>query len=265
MAERADPPWVDERLPKSVTAAVPRRPPRRIWASLQIAVVLLGCGALPSVLPTRYAYFQAPNPTDPWTPKIRGWQTRERQDRPTSVAAPVAPVAAGPEALRLKYEQFRSEHQRAVAREVAAWIQTQAPAHYIPDGAFDHWATTEETLEGNGDDCDGLELLVFHFLRDMGLGNENVYRAIVHRPADGQHHMVTLWFEDPSDPWVIDPTGAMTRGMPKMSEVPGWVPLKIFSEEEEFSVRPMLRGREVAQRDKGPGAEPDAGDATSAR
>ncbi len=207
--------------------------------------MLLGCGALPSVLPTRYGYFHDPAPADPWTPKIRGWQSRERADEgdPPPVSAEAGHER---EALRIKYEQFRREHRRAIARDVASWIQAQAPEHYIPDGAFDHWATTEETLEGNGDDCDGLELLVFHFLRDMGLGDEKVYRAIVHRPADGQHHMVTLWFEDPSDPWVIDPTGAMTRGMPRMSEVPGWVPLKIFSDEEEYSVRPSLRGRELA-------------------
>ena len=218
--------------------------------------MLLGCGALPSVLPGGYGYFHTPTASDPWTPKIRGWQDRERQQRQGVVEAGAAvSQGADPEALRIKYERFRSEHRRAVARDVASWIQAQAPAHYIPDGAFDHWATTEETLEGNGDDCDGLELLVFHFLRDMGLGDEHVYRAIVHRPSDGQHHMVTLWFEDPDDPWVIDPTGAMTRGMPRMSEVPGWVPLKIFSDEEEFSVRPRLRGRELAQRPESPDDE----------
>jgi hypothetical protein len=64
-----------------------------------------------------------------------------------------------------------------------------------------------------------------------------VFRAIVYRPADGQHHMVTLWFEDPADPWVIDPTGAMTTGMPRMSELRDWVPLKVFSETREFTVR----------------------------
>ena len=56
------------------------------------------------------------------------------------------------------------------------------------------------------------------------------------RRSDDQHHMVTLWFEDPDDPWVLDPTGAMTRGMPRMSEVPEWVPLKVFSDTEHFSV-----------------------------
>ena len=217
---------------------------RRALLVAQITAVLLGCGALPNVLPARYAYFQTPAATDPWTPKIRGWQQREQGDLP-----PAEVTFADPEGLRMKYREFRRERQLELAREVAAWIQDQAPDHYIPDGSFDHWATTEETLRSNGDDCDGLELLVFHLLRDMGLGDERVFRAIVRRPEDGQHHMVTLWFDDPNDPWVIDPTGAMTRGMPKMSDVPGWVPIKVFSDEREYSVRPTLRGREIAHTD----------------
>jgi hypothetical protein len=50
--------------------------------------------------------------------------------------------------------------------------------------------------------------------------------------------MVTLWFERPSDPWVIDPTGAMTQGMPRMSQLPAWVPIKVFSDTVEYTVRP---------------------------
>jgi hypothetical protein len=91
-------------------------------------------------------------------------------------------------------------------------------------------------LDGNGDDCDGLELLVYSMLREFGFAEDEVYRAIVVRPSDGQHHMVTLWFEERSDPWVIDPTGAMTSGMPHMSEVPGWHPLKVFGAEASFTV-----------------------------
>ena len=51
--------------------------------------------------------------------------------------------------------------------------------------------------------------------------------------------MVTFWFEDPDDPWVIDPTGAMTSGMPRMSEMPGWAPLKVFSEDSNYNVEPQ--------------------------
>jgi predicted transglutaminase-like cysteine proteinase len=123
-----------------------------------------------------------------------------------------------------------------LARELADWIQKQAQQHYIADGPIDHWATLEETFRTNGDDCDGLELLVYNLLRDLGFGDEEVFRAIVYRRSDKQHHMVTFWFEDPNDPWVIDPTGAMTTGMPRMSEMPGWAPLKVFSEDSNYNV-----------------------------
>jgi hypothetical protein len=55
--------------------------------------------------------------------------------------------------------------------------------------------------------------------------------------------MVTLWFEVPDDPFVIDPTGAMTSGMPRLSEVPGWVPLKLFSETAEFTPQQLASTR----------------------
>ena len=50
--------------------------------------------------------------------------------------------------------------------------------------------------------------------------------------------MVTFWFEHADDPWVIDPTGAMTSGMPRMSEMHGWEPIKVFSENRDFDVVP---------------------------
>ena len=232
-----------------------------------IAVALaLGCahgGALQSVSTQGWNYFGPSASTDPWSPKIAGWQSREiaapdaqAQGELASVSGPAEaslPAAAAEEPaigggadhdtrdtlLRDKYFEFRRERKRAMAREVAEWIQTEARRHYVPDGAVDHWATLEETLERDGDDCDGLELLVYHFLRDLGFADDEVYRAIVVRPEDGQHHMVTFWFEEPGDPWVIDPTGAMTAGMPRMSDVAGWVPLKVFSETEEFSAQPL--------------------------
>ena len=70
-----------------------------------------------------------------------------------------------------------------------------------------------------------------------GLATRYDKHAIVYRAADGQHHMVTLWFEDPADPWVIDPTGAMTQGMPRLSAVAGWAPLKVFDDTHEFTPR----------------------------
>jgi hypothetical protein len=219
--------------------------------------------------PIRYDYFRTPAPDDAWSPKIAGWQRRERADdgsffavlpgEPASAAQPVASDAASPspaeaeflpdDGLRGKYFGFRSQRRRAMARELSSWIQNQARAHYVPDGPIDHWATLEETLRGNGDDCDGLELLVYHALRDLGFAENEVYRAIVYRESDGQHHMVTLWFEDRFDPWVIDPTGAMTVGMPRMSSMSDWVPLKLFSENLEFSVKRQRSAPSLASND----------------
>ncbi len=225
----------------------PRYRPPAGPALVALAALLLGLGCV--ALPTlhgraAYRYFAEPAPTDPWSPKIAGWQARERAQPDTEqLLAPASVSGSGDVAassppipdLREKYFSWRAERKRRLARETAAWIQREAKAHYVPDGPIDHWATLQETLDENGDDCDGLELLVYHFLRDLGFDEDEVFRAIVYRPSDGQHHMVTLWFEDEDDPWVIDPTGAMTGGMPRMSQVGGWVPLKVFSEDQEFT------------------------------
>ncbi|MBW2270011.1 MAG: hypothetical protein JRH16_15700 [Deltaproteobacteria bacterium] len=235
---------------------------RGAWRRLGLALggLLLGLGCATAPVGTLgYDYFVAPASNDPWTGKIQRWQARERNDSledamspvaagPASVADPgeVSLQAAGvPARLHAKYAAFRSEQKRAQARRVAEWIQTQAQEHYVADGPIDRWATFAETLRENGDDCDGLELLTFHMLREIGFEAREVYRAVVYRRSDGQHHMVTLWFEDQKDPWVIDPTGAMTSGMPRMSELPGWAPLKVFSVDENFSVE---RSRAIASR-----------------
>ena len=219
-----------------------------------LAVALCG-GCLGIALgPPTYRYFVTPGRDEAWSRKIAQWQQRERDASaevelrtPASVAGQgggeEAAAAAGREQLRAKFDAFLVAQRRAQAREVAAWIQEVAQQHYIADGPIDRWATLEETFRHNGDDCDGLELLSYNLLRNLGFAESEVYRAIVFRRSDGQHHMVTFWFEKADDPWVIDPTGAMTSGMPRMSEVPGWEPLKIFSEDERYTVehRPLAR------------------------
>ena len=207
-----------------------------------LASLFLGGGCVSPVFDARaaYDYFAAPAANDAWSRKIREWQSREVRSRGGVDVAEAAPRAAGVAptgALRTEYDRFRSEQRRLVARDLAEWIQGRAPDHYVSDGPIDHWATLEGTLHRGQEDCDGLELLVYQLLRDLGFDENEVFRAIVVRRSDGQHHMVTLWFEDPSDPWVIDPTGAMTTGMPRMSEVPDWQPLKVFSVSRDFTVR----------------------------
>jgi hypothetical protein len=198
--------------------------------SRRLAVVVLICAATLSCTFTgtkhreAYRFFVAPSAGDPWSGKIRGWQARERAHGDTELLAnaPASVSGAGEDAvanpgeedLRAKYFAFRRAQKREMAEGIARWIQQEARGHYQPD-------------------------LVFHFLRDLGFRDDEVFRAIVMRPSDGQHHMVTLWFDTPDDPFVIDPTGAMTSGMPRLSEVPGWVPLKLFTDEAEFTARAL--------------------------
>ena len=234
--------------------AIRRRPGVRRLCALFAALALGGgCASAIPALPTEWAYFSSPHSDDPWMRKIAQWQERERWDlggAPAPGPAAVAGSGTGaaepgpsPRDLRSDYDAFRGAQRRSLARDLARWSQREAEDHSGPDGPVDRWATLAETLDANGDDCDGLELLVYRMLREFGFGQDEVFRAIVVRPEDGQHHMVTLWFEDRGDPWVIDPTGAMTSGMPRMSEVPGWEPLKIFSEDERYTVehRPLAR------------------------
>ena len=213
--------------------------------TLVVGVTLCGCMTLTGQN-VRYGWFEEPDRRDPWSAKIRGWQRRELletvmapdpQNTPAVSGSSLGRATSPDTDLRSDFEEFRAKRKRSLARDAAGWIQKQARRHYVEDGAVDHWATLEETLTRGREDCDGLELLVYNFLRELGFAEDEVFRAIVYRPSDGQHHMVTLWFEKRGDPWVIDPTGAMTTGMPRMSQVPGWVPLKIFSEDQEFSVR----------------------------
>jgi len=227
------------------------------WSFVLVTILGLGCASpvgfdlaaeepVPDVSETKpaYIYFGAPMAGDLWSAKITAWQLRERESHLTQDLAPVSGEgevvqdSPAPDAddLRARYQEFRVQQKRALARGVAEWVQQEAPSHYIPDGPIDHWATLEETLAHNGDDCDGLELLAFYLLRDLGFGQDEVFRAVVYRPSDGQHHMVTLWFEDTEDPWVIDPTGAMAKGMPRMSEESEWVPLKLFTDTGEYTV-----------------------------
>ena len=222
----------------------------------------LGCAGLVLSRDIQFDYFERPSPGDAWNSKIEGWQWRELAESvdvlaeqpdvaepAVSVVPPaeseelkqvqVPAIASGEDVpdLRTKYSRFVAESKRDIARGFASWVQDQAKLHYVPDGPLDHWATLEETLLANGDDCDGLELLTFQGLRELGFRDDEVFRSIVLRPSDGQHHMVTLWFEDRDDPWVIDPTGAMTTGMPRMSELPNWVPLKVFGETAVYTVK----------------------------
>ena len=107
-----------------------RSPARLLGSLLAFAVLLPGCAPAPLGSPAprivAYDYFAAPANGDAWSPKIEGWQERERNARPVEPARSPASVsgsgrAAAPNAasmpdLGAKFVSFRAEQRRALAR-----------------------------------------------------------------------------------------------------------------------------------------------------
>lgn len=211
-----------------------------------------GCASPPGDL--RVEFFAPPASDDPFYSKIVDWQQRQRLDPPVrEITAAAAEADLDPAEfpfglLRLKFESVLNRHKRRLAREFTEWSQRQARMHYKPDPettlAGDHWPTLREFFENNGDDCDGLDLIAYGLLRESGFREGEVYRLIVRRDSDGANHMVSVWFEDPQDPWVIDATGAMSREMLRYSQMPaGWTPRMMFDETTMYNVVPREPGR----------------------
>jgi len=189
-----------------------------------------------------YSFFETPSSIDPWSQRIKDWQARQHSKEGAGKLLQVSSdkISKKSASLYEEYKLIRENHKLILAYGISKWIQTQANLHYIPDDpAHDNWATLSEVLAKNGDDCDGLELLVFWFLRDVGFGEDEVFHGIFESqdPRD-DYHMVTLWFEDPNDPWIIDPTGAITLGLKRLSQISDdWKPIRVFNNKREFTVR----------------------------
>jgi len=188
-----------------------------------------GCASMGAPGATPSSYFGEAR-QDGFGRKISEWQ--QRADVPRGAMVSNAASAADTD-----FATFAQQRRRQIARDLVAFSQKQAETVFVEDGGVDHWATVKSTLRRGQEDCDGLELLVFAALRKAGFDSAKVYRAIVVEGDTLQHHMVTLWFEDPRDPWVLDSTGAMTDSMVRMSEVPSWSALRVFTETKQFTVQ----------------------------
>ena len=211
-----------------------------------VGLCFLSCaqhmGFLPDV--SRDFFVAAPR-EDPWNAKIRNWQSRHQLDQAQPAAAPA-------EASKLleDYAQFTSSMRRKIAAEAVAWVQDESHRHYIPDGETDHWATLSDVVATDGDDCDGLDLLSFLLLRKLGFSRDEIFRSIVVERGTGQHHMVTLWFEngDKTNPWLLDPTGVVTDRLVRLSDVPAWSPIEMFDEARHYRVEESPHAGAVATR-----------------
>lgn len=228
----------------------------RILAAIVLsagASLLFACATPRSTV--RYEFFVPASPEDTWFGKVEDWQKRSQKDlraaaasggaRNLLAAPPKSPNHNPPELsglLRVKMGAFEVDEKRALAERINAWAQRQARAHYRVEGdrsdpSLDRWPTFQQLLSRNGDDCDGLDLITYQLLVEFGFPHAELYRAIVRRDRDQQHHMVTLWFDNPDDPWVLDATGAMSAPMVRFSSILGWTPMKVFNETSQYSVR----------------------------
>jgi hypothetical protein len=214
-------------------------------AALSLALAT-GCAGTTASSPgvARFDFFGAPVPddddADPWFPKVAEWQGRmqaEGKRLPASDRSLRGAMQSGK--LLQAMGAYRDEERRVIAKRVTDWSQKVARRYYKWDPAsndpvYDHWPTVGQLLANNGDDCDGLDLIAYQMLREFGFPPDRLFRGIVRRNRDGANHMVTLWFEDAGDPWVLDATGAVTFSMRRFSQLEGWTPTKIFNESTQY-------------------------------
>jgi hypothetical protein len=214
-------------------------------AILIAGLCALGCASGGGAPAGSWQFFAQPDPEpDVWHQKIENWQERELRDLPelslaTGAGAPYSPQSGE---LLDKMALWESEERLALVKRLTEWAQAAARRHYRfdpeTDVAGDPWPTTKDLLDTNGDDCDGLDLITYELMREFGFPREQLYRAIVRRDRDGANHMITLWFEDPVDPWVIDATGAVSMKVRRFSDLPGWTPIRMFNEREQYRPSP---------------------------
>jgi hypothetical protein len=214
---------------------------RRVAAMLSTLSLAWGCATTGTPANDGYEFFAGAGSGDVWFEKVEEWQARERIHQGVPEPRHEGPLSQRSSLLRVKFKAFEIEEKRALARRFMSWSQDQARLHYRfderQDLAGDHWPTTKELFDNNGDDCDGLDLIAYNLMRQLGFHEREIFRAVIRRDRDRENHMVTFWFEDPDDPWVIDVTGAMTMRMRRLSELPGWTPTVIFNEHEHYTVR----------------------------
>ena len=211
-----------------------------------LGLAFLSCAQNARFLPPVSLDFFVESPReDPWNAKIKNWQSRNQLDE-----IAIADHLPKGGALGQDYQSFELALRRKIAAETVAWIQDESRRHYIPDGEVDHWATLSEVIAQDGDDCDGLDLMTFDLLRKLGFSKDEIFRSIVVDRETGQHHMVTLWFEnsDRRDPWILDPTGVVTSQLVRLSQVPKWSPIEMFDEARHYRVEESPSAGAVAQR-----------------
>lgn len=218
---------------------------RSLSISVLALLLLSGAGSEPALPPVSLDLFVPAPAGDPWTRKIEDWQTRHDAD-PEVRGTPASERSS----LGTEYDEFSRKLRRQLVTDTVKWVQERSRKYYRADQERDHWATLGEVVRTGGDDCDGLDLLTFVLLRRLGFQGDEIYRSIVVEQDSAQHHMVTLWFEggDRTDPFVLDPTGVVTKAVVRLSKIEGWLPIQLFDEQAHYRVDSTPGARSVAGR-----------------
>lgn|SRR5262245_12241819 len=208
----------------------------RVRSFVALVGLLAGCSSFgrPVVGVREFDYSVIPGPSDPFSGQVAFWQTRQRAD--TDVRGGASGGREISDSLGDRYDAFVSSQRYELARSVVAWAQATARARYEQDHG-EYWPTFDELRRTRAEDCDGLELMIYRSLQAFGFERERLFRAVIEDRA-GQMHMVTLWFEDATDPWVLDPTGLAAVEPTLMSALEDWTPRRVFREDADYSVRP---------------------------
>ena len=197
----------------------------------------------------RYNYFESVNLDSAYYSKIVDWQRRVTKEGSLDLVVlnkVNSNNAIGKYNLLNDYmhylDEIKNERYKGVYQQVenfSRWFQEMSIIYFVHDGNgntdMDYWETFGETLSTNGDDCDGLSNIPYDFLQRIGISKEEVYKGILRK--DSERHMVILWFDRKDNPLVIDPTGASTKKVKRLSElIPLWIPERVFSEDKSYNV-----------------------------
>jgi hypothetical protein len=184
-------------------------------------------------------FFQATPADDTFAPLIREWQMGERVE---AADAQLERTRGGPPVgegeLASTYRDFSFPVRRKIIDQVVAWVQMQADGLKPSARPAEREGTALAPLLEQGEGrYDGFELLTFSLLRARGFGEGELFRSILRRGRDDVYHRVTLWFAEGQrgDPYVLDPTGWITREVQPISKLAPWQPVRLYDEKRQYS------------------------------
>ena len=108
-----------------------RKLARPLAACLSACLMGTGCAGVPSG-PAQYEYFAAPTADDQWSPKIAGWQRRERAADRVPVIAPAPVSQAASEGARVSLVPGRQPEPESVLEDEPELMPRLEPARPAP-------------------------------------------------------------------------------------------------------------------------------------